>query len=120
MTTAASAADGAGNYAIWGVGSGSCNRFLHADERDDGQAPFKHYLMGYLTAYNTLYDDTYNALGAISIADAMDWLTDYCDLHKLDSFERAIMQLVDTRHKQRLRRPSGAARGWGAARPDAR
>ncbi len=96
---------------------------MHADDRDDGQAPFEHYLMGYLTAYNTLYDDTYNALGAIPLADAMDWLADYCDLHKLDSFERAIMQLVVARHEQRLRRPSGAARGWGtpaAKSPDPR
>jgi hypothetical protein len=114
VATAAAAADGAGNYAIWGVGSRSCNQFLGTGVDEHGIAPFRQFVMGYLTAYNTLQDETYNALGEMPLPDAMDWLADYCDLHRLDSFERAIMQLVLARHEQRQHRAPGAAKGWGA------
>ena len=105
------AADGAGNYAIWGAGARSCNQFLLAD--DDGQAAFKHFLMGYLTAQNTVQDDTYDTTGHMSLDKVLVWLNDYCGLHKLDSFEHAVVQFLAAHYDSRLRRPPGARSGWG-------
>ena len=107
------AADGAGNYAIWGAGARSCNQFLLATADDDRQATFKHFLMGYLTAQNAVQDETYNTTGHMSLDKVLVWLNDYCDSHKLDSFEHAIVQFLAAHYDARLRRPPGAPSGWG-------
>ncbi|MGR9090249.1 MAG: hypothetical protein ACU85U_06680 [Gammaproteobacteria bacterium] len=114
----AMAADPAGNYAIWGVGRASCHQYVKsknstADER------FKVFLMGYLTAVNTLSEDTYNVTGTQPLDTALVWLTDYCGAHQMDSFDRAVQQMVDARFEQRQRVPPGRERGWGRAGPAA-
>jgi len=110
------AADGAGNYAIWGAGGRSCNQFKAAQEHEATLDTYRHYLMGYLTAFNALSPDTYDALG-ITLTDAVSWLGDYCTQHRMDSFERAIAQLIVARRDTRTRQPSGSRRGWGTAGP---
>jgi hypothetical protein len=108
-----SAADAQGNYAIWGAGGRSCNQFAQAQQDATRLAPFRDYLMGYLTAFNTLAPDTYDAVGGESLETSLSWLGQYCDQHKMDSFERAMGQLLLARHDQRSQRPPGANRGWG-------
>ena len=108
-------ADAQGNYAIWGAGGRSCNQFARAAGDATQMASFRDYMMGYLTAVNTLSPDTYDAVGGESLETALGWLGEYCDEHKMDSFERALSQLVVARHEQRSRVPPNAAnRGWGA------
>ena len=110
-----SAMDGGGNYAIWGEGGRSCNQYLHASG-DSGQlASYRDYVMGYLTAINTLSADTYDAVGGQSLETTLSWITDYCNGHKIESFERAITQLLVSHHEQRLRMPPGTNRGWGGS-----
>lgn len=111
---AANAADAAGNYAIWGAGARSCHQFRKSADDDAARQPFRHYLMGYLTAYNALAEDTYNAVGSLSLGDALDWITDYCQTNKMDSFDRAVVQLVASHHEQRRRTPGGSSQ-WGRA-----
>jgi len=111
------AADGQGNYAIWGTGGRSCNQFTHARAETAKLAPFRDYMMGYLTAFNTLVPDTYDALGGQSLEVSLEWLGEYCGEHKMDSFERAVGQLLQARHDQRARIPPGASRGWSGAPP---
>ena len=106
------AADAAGNYAIWGAGSRSCHQFQRSAADVQARAPFRDFLMGYLTAYNNLAAVTYNALGDMSLEDALGWLDDYCDMHKLDSFDRALGQMLLERHDSRTQ-ASSASRGWG-------
>lgn len=106
------AADDAGNYAIWGMGGRSCNQFQRSAADADARAPFRDFLMGYLTAYNALTPATYNALGTMSLEDALDWLDDYCGLHKLDSFDRALGQLLVAHHATRAANGAGSG-GWG-------
>jgi hypothetical protein len=113
---AVGAADGAGNYAIWGAGGRSCNQFKVAQEDEAKLDAYRHYLMGYLTAFNALSPDTYDALG-ITLADAMSRLGDYCAQHRMDSFERAIAQLIVSRRDARTRQPPGTHRGWGTLSP---
>ncbi|MEQ8659655.1 MAG: hypothetical protein RLW62_02440 [Gammaproteobacteria bacterium] len=72
--------------------------------------------MGYLTAYNALAPQTYEALGGLTLEGAVDWLDGYCELHKMDSFERAVAQLIVARHEQRARgngNTGGATGSWG-------
>lgn len=109
---AAWAADAAGNYAIWGAGSRSCHQYQRSASDVQARAPFKDFLMGYLTAYNNLAALTYNAIGDMSLEAALGWLDGYCDQHKLDSFDRALGQMLLERHDSRTQtsNPSG---GWG-------
>ncbi len=111
----AHAADGSGNYAIWGAGGRSCNQFATSTGEATTRQPFRDYLMGYLTAYNTIAEDTYNALGKQSLDEAVVWLEDYCDMHRMDSFERAIGQLIVSRHSERQRGAGGNVPAWGRA-----
>jgi len=108
------AADAAGNYAIWGAGRESCYRFLQST---DGEASdrYKIFVMGYLTAFNTLRDETYNATGAQTLDVSLGWLADYCELHQMDSFDRAIQQMLMANYDSRQRVPPGRERGWGRA-----
>jgi hypothetical protein len=112
----ASAADATGNYAIWGAGSASCHQFRRGHEDPALRQSFKDYLMGYLTAYNAVADDTYNALGSLSLEKALQRLDDYCDLHKIDSFDRAVIDMLVALHESRSRKAKGAAPGWGRTR----
>ncbi|MEQ8234973.1 MAG: hypothetical protein RLW61_01645 [Gammaproteobacteria bacterium] len=112
-SSTAGAADAAGNYAIWGAGSRSCHQFERARDDSTALASFRDYLMGYLTAYNTLAPQTYDALGGLSLEDALAWVDDYCDLHKIDSFERAVAQLIVSRHDARSRGHGSSSGSWG-------
>lgn len=108
------AADTAGNYAIWGVGRASCHQYVKSNNATEDER-YKVFLMGYLTAMNTLSEDTYNVTGTQPLDAALVWLTDYCGEHQMDSFDRAVQQLVDARFEQRQRVPPGRERGWGRA-----
>lgn len=110
------AADDAGNYAIWGAGGRSCYQYTSTQRNAEDAASFRHFLMGYLTAYGALAPATYSAVGTLTLEQSLAWLTDYCSANKMDSFERAISQFIAARHESRLRTPPGAASsGWGRA-----
>ena len=113
ISTPLLAADPAGNYAIWGAGARSCHQFLRAVGDEAQLSGYRDYVMGYLTAVNTLSASTYDAVGGESLETTLKWINDYCAGHKIESFERALTQLIDARHEQRLRQPPGATRGWG-------
>lgn len=108
------AADDAGNYAIWGVGRASCNQYVKSNNATTDER-YKVFLMGYLTAVNTLSDDTYNVTGSQPLDKTLAWLTDYCGTHQMDSFDRAVQQLVEAGFESRQRVPPGHERGWGRA-----
>lgn len=118
MTTSVFGADEAGNYAIWGVGRSSCHQFLKS-AGGESRDRYKLFLMGYLTAFNTLREDTYNATGSNSLDVSLDQISDYCEQHQMDSFDRAIQQLLDGLYESRQRVPPGSARGWGHPAPGA-
>ena len=111
------AADGAGNYGIWGQGGMSCHQYNKAH----GTPAFdsvKAYVMGYLTAYNWRADDTYRATGDRKFSALVGWLDDYCELHQLDSLDRAVRQMIAAFHDTRLTVQPGAggsSGSWGRA-----
>jgi hypothetical protein len=114
---AAFAADAAGNYAIWGVGRSSCHQFVESLSATSGER-YRIYLTGYLTAFNTLREDTYNATGGQSLDLSVGWLADYCELHQMESFDRAIKQMLSSQFESRQQVPPGRERGWGRPAAD--
>ena len=103
-STAAIPADRAGNYAIWGSGNKSC--FSYNKSRTEGtDQSFRDYVMGYITAYNTLSDDTYSISAQKNLDSIMEWFDDYCELKQIHGFEQAIADFIQTHHDRRYRSP---------------
>lgn len=104
------AMDQQGNYAIWGVGATSCHQFTRAVEQSQ-EDTYRHYLMGYLTAFNATSDGVHDGTHGMKLSDALRKIGSHCDLHRMDSFERAIkILLVD---QARSHEQAGAPSRWG-------
>ena len=110
----AHAADAAGNYAIWGVGGSSCHQFLKS-ANDESRNRYRVFVMGYLTAFNTLTAETYSATGAQTLEVSIDAIEAYCIVHQMDSFDRAIQQLLTSLYASRAQEPPNGERAWGRA-----
>lgn len=98
------ARDKNGNYAVWGPGDKSCfsyNNARKADKYDE----YKYFIMGYLTAYNTLTPDTYRISGMDQFPDVLKWLDDYCQKTPVHGFEQAVSDYIVAHHESRLARP---------------
>ncbi len=100
------AADKSGNYAIWGKGNKSCFNYLK-DRGAGKDNTYKNYVMGYLTAYNTLAPETYNISGSMRLDDIMAWLDDYCDAKQVHGLEHSLIEFIGKHHEKRLRTPPG-------------
>ena len=107
-------ADGDGNYAIWGLGRDSCHRFVQSTE-SDARKHYEMFVMGYLTAFNTLREDTYSATGERTLQVSLDWLREYCANNQMESFDRAIQQLLTATYDSRDQIPPGKQHRWGRA-----
>ena len=97
------AGDSSGNYAVWGPGSASCNRYLQARLADEAD-PYKHYLMGWLSAYNQVTPDTYSLTGTMPITEILGWLDGFCDEHRLYGLNDALGEMAAELHERRQRR----------------
>jgi hypothetical protein len=98
------AADRNGNYAVWGPGQKSCYSYSQAREAGNDDA-YKYFVMGYLTAYNTLTDETYRVSGEMDLAEILSWLDDYCGPKAVHGFEQAVTTFIVEHHEQRLIKP---------------
>lgn len=112
IVSAAEAADRDGNYAVWGVGQRSCNQFNTARERGE-LTEYESYALGYLTAYNTFVPDTFRIAPALDRTGVIAWLDRYCSVTPVDSFERALKQMMEHFHAERQTLAPNARRlGW--------
>ncbi|MGH8120945.1 MAG: hypothetical protein ACRESK_10065 [Gammaproteobacteria bacterium] len=100
------ATDKSGNYAIWGVGSSSCIKYTTMRAANDVN-DYRKYIMGYLTAYNHLAEDTYSISGAMTMDEVLSWLDDQCELKPTSSFDQAIIEFVISQHDKRSKYPPG-------------
>jgi hypothetical protein len=104
-------ADASGNYAVWGVGQASCNQFATAYEAQSFN-DYKHYLSGYLTAFNTVAEGVYQGTRDNSLDDNLRAIHEYCETHRMDSFERAIQGLLTQIGGEDGAKPEESVR-WG-------
>ncbi|MGH8245129.1 MAG: hypothetical protein ACREUU_01710 [Gammaproteobacteria bacterium] len=98
----ASAADRNGNYAVWGIGARSCHTFNQSIE-SGATDNYRNYIMGYLTAYNVVAQDTYRIAGDLDLDQIMAWIQDYCDLKPINSFEQALADFTAERAPTRVK-----------------
>lgn len=110
---AGQAADIHGNYAV--LGSQSCFAYNNARKAEEDEH-FQYYIMGYLTAFNTIMDETYSISGMQPLGEIMSWFDDYCGAQGMHSFELAIRNFVAESYDDRLQTPpraGGGGGGWG-------
>lgn len=102
----ATATDKNGNYAIWGVGSSACIKYSSMrTSKEDGN--YRDYLMGYMTAYNNLAENTYSISSTMTLDDILVWLDGECELKPTFSFDQVIMEFIIAHHEKRAKFPPG-------------
>ena len=96
------AMDKNGDYAVWGMGRKSCYSYDQARASGD-YGPYKDYLMGYLTAYNVMTEDTYLISGKMNLEEILEWMDDYCESRQMNSFELALADFIREHRETRLK-----------------
>jgi len=100
------ATDKNGNYAIWGVGSSSCIKYTTLRAANDVN-DYETFIMGYLTAYNHMADETYSISGAMTMDEVLTWLDGECELKPTSAFDQAVIEFIVTHHDKRSKYPPG-------------
>ena len=96
------AMDKNGDYAVWGMGRKTCYSYSQARASGDYD-PYKDYLMGYLTAYNVMTEDTYLISGKMNLEESLEWMDDYCELKQMHSFELVLADFIREHRETRLK-----------------
>ncbi|MFT5395456.1 MAG: hypothetical protein ACI85N_000641 [Gammaproteobacteria bacterium] len=102
MPTITLAVDSSGNYAVWGIGKKSCFGFNEAMTKD-GNDKYKHYIKGFLTAYNIFTEKTFSITGKMKSADVFEWLTEYCADNPMSGLENALVSFTFDHYDKRMK-----------------
>ncbi len=108
-SSAALAVDSGGNYAVWGLGKKSCFGYSQAIAGDDVEK-YKHYIRGFLTAYNIFTEKTYSITGNMNVNDIVDWVQEYCSENPMSGLETALINFTFEHYDKRMK-SSGASIG---------
>ena len=104
------AVDSNGNYAVWGIGKKSCFGYNEAMKKD-GNEKYKHYIKGFLTAYNIFTEKTFSITGRMKEAEVLEWLTEYCEENPMFGLENALVSFTFDHYDKRMKTSgSGAGR----------
>ena len=109
-STSAMAVDTAGNYAVWGLGKKSCFGFNKGMAGEDTDK-YKHYIKGFLTAYNIFTEKTYSISGSMTETDVYEWLQEYCADNPMSGLETALLSFTFDHYDKRMK-TSGTGGGW--------
>jgi len=105
MPSSGSSSDAKGNYVALSFGLESCQTFLQA-RSNRLELPYRHWLTGYLTAFNKLTKATVDIRGTTDSDGMLGVLEHYCIKNRQDSFSWAVEALVtDLYPKRRTHMP---------------
>ncbi len=106
------AIDSSGNYAVWGAGKKSCFG-LQKDMSEGNMDKYKHYMKGFITAYNILTDNTYSITGNMNENQVFEWIDGYCADNPMSSFEAALTSFTFEQFDDRMKSArSGGGTAW--------
>jgi murein L,D-transpeptidase YcbB/YkuD len=93
--TTAGAADGRGMFAVKGIGTVNCQRYLDARAKGDREyVLFAGYLTGYITAYNQLAPATFDVVSWQSVDTLLGMMASYCNKNPQDNLAVATTRLI--------------------------
>jgi hypothetical protein len=101
-STTAVAVDSNGNYAVWGLGKKSCYGFTQEVNGEDFDK-YKHYIKGFLTAYNMFTEKTYSITGRMDENDIIEWLNEYCGDNPMSGLETALLSFTFDHYDKRMK-----------------
>lgn len=101
------AIDTNGNYAVWGTGKKSCYGFQQ-DMKEGVSDKYKHYMKGFITAYNMLTDNTYSISGNMNENQIFKWIDTYCSDNPMSSFESALINFTFDHYDNRSKNASSS------------
>ena len=96
------AVDTDGNYAVWGIGKKSCFGF-NKDMAGEDNTKYKHYIKGFLTAYNIFTEKTYNITGTMNETEVLEWLNEYCADNPMSGLEAALLSFTFDHYDKRMK-----------------
>ncbi len=108
-STAALAVDSNGNYAVWGLGKKSCFGYGQASQGED-LMKYKHYIKGFLTAYNIFTEKTYSISARMDENQIFEWINEYCAENPMSGLESALVSFTFDHYDKRMK-SSGTAIG---------
>ncbi len=103
------AVDSSGNYAVWGVGKKACVGYSQAAAAADDVDKYKHYMKGFLTAYNIFTEKTYSITGKMNENQIVEWINDYCEENPMSSLENALTSFTFDHYDKRMKSPGSSA-----------
>ena len=109
-TTSAMAVDTAGNYAVWGLGKKSCFGF-NKEMAGENNDKYKHYIKGFLTAYNIFTEKTFSISGMMTESDILEWLNEYCADNPMSGLETALVSFTFDHYDKRVK-SSASSGAW--------
>lgn len=90
------------NFATFGKGTESCLAYMEARVENRREMDrFKHFIFGYLTAFNLMIPQNFNILGEHTMNDAFDWLDGYCLKAPSDNITNAVAALTQAYFAER-------------------
>lgn len=101
-STTALAVDSSGNYAVWGLGKKSCFGYSQAAAGNDFEK-YKHYIKGFLTAYNIFTEKTYSITGKMNVNEVADWINEYCIENPMSGLETALINFTFEHYDKRMK-----------------
>ena len=104
MPVIANGASKSGKFAVRDVGRETCERFVAArSERSELYGLFRGWIAGYLTAYNSMAEDTLDIAPWQTTELLAGLLDNYCKKNPQISFVRAVNGLINSLKPKRLR-----------------
>lgn len=97
------AVDTNGNYAVWGVGKKACFGFHKDYTAEKNIDKYKHYVKGFLTAYNIFTEKTYSISGSMNENQLIEWLNTYCEENPMMSIENALVSFTFDHYDKRMK-----------------
>ncbi|MBF0218771.1 MAG: hypothetical protein HQL49_04475 [Gammaproteobacteria bacterium] len=91
-----------GRHAVYAVGGESCTPYMQA-RRQGGEIMerYNHFILGYLTAFNLIVENTHNILGDKGYAKALAWLDGFCQINPKENFTTAIATMTEIFYSER-------------------
>ncbi len=102
------AVDSSGNYAVWGLGKKSCFGYSQGIAGGDAEK-YKHYIKGFLTAYNIFTEKTYSISGNMNVNDVVNWIQEYCGENPMSGLETALINFTFDHYDKRMKSSSRSA-----------
>ncbi len=90
-------------YKVYGAGSFTCKQYLHARHQDPvAEIKFRHWLAGYITAFNLIVVNTYNIMGTYDFNKALKWLDRRCRSDKKAIIANAVAEMTTILYPDRV------------------